>query len=327
MNYNYKYQVSQKQAFGAPPPKKRQKYAPTNRLSQGYANAIRAANTNGYIASANMMSYKSGADYAAHNQPLMNTRLLRLKNDPITLNETYYGKKFDPVEVRNFKFAKGPNAYIGHPDSMRFGMYHMRNQNDFVVPPAPAFAGPHGPATSADIANAVNFLLPRIDYIGQQHPTLIGNATADALIQKGFIQHPLPQQQGQPLNPLLPTPSTPSGGGRGTPQGGTPPPGVSPPSSPQPIPAAQGKSKYNNLIAGYADMSKSQKKKAREVYNKQQSQKLVELQSPTKTRSGTVRNLDYPSAQDLSLVNQVQNPDQRQDMYDDLSNWGSEVNI
>jgi hypothetical protein len=146
MNYNYKYQVSQKQAFGAPPPKKRQKYAPTNRLSQGYANAIRAANTNGYIASANMMSYKSGADYAAHNQPRMNTRLLRLKNDPLTLNETYYGKKFDPVEVRNFKFAKGPNAYKGHPDSMRFGMHHMRTQNEFVVPPAPAFAGPHSPA-------------------------------------------------------------------------------------------------------------------------------------------------------------------------------------
>lgn len=382
MDITYKYQTSEKQAFGAPPPKKRQKYAPTNRISQGFANAIRAANTNGYIASANMMSYKSGADYVRHNQPLLNTRLLRLKNDPITLNESYYGKRIDPVEVRNFKFAKGPNAYRGNAGGMRFGMHHLRDQNTFVVPPVPAFAGPHPvhPPSAADIAAELEQTFgPRLDYMIQHHPDEI----AEALYQKGFQAHPLLHTGGLGVNPLLPsTPSTPaSRSGTSTPstprslashktQGsgiGTPIPGVSPvqplvispaspvgsqqgsapgsakssrrgsQSSPQGQPAQgqpaspQGQpntnpgktgSKYSTLIPGYDTMSKSQKKKASEAYRKQQSKQQLDLLSPSKTRSGAVRNLNYPSPQDLSLLNQVQNPDQRQDLTQDFEEIG-----
>ena len=110
MDITYKYQVAEKQTFGAPAPKKRKGNKPTNRISEGYANAIRASNTNGYVANVNMMSYKSGEDYIRHNQPRLNSVLNRLKNEPSTLNMNYYGNKVDPVEVRNYQYAKGAQA-------------------------------------------------------------------------------------------------------------------------------------------------------------------------------------------------------------------------
>jgi hypothetical protein len=164
MHYNYKYQTTLKQSFGAPPPKKRKGSQPTNRISEGYANAIKAFNTNGHIANANMMSYKTGEDFLRHNQPRLNTVLNRLKNEPSTLNMNYYGNKMDPVEVRNYQYAKGPDAYNAqNRGELRFATYHAGDQNPFVAaaPPPPAFV-PHDYATAMDQA-----IGPRFDALQQ----------------------------------------------------------------------------------------------------------------------------------------------------------------
>ena len=224
MDITYKYQVAEKQAFGAPKPKRHKGHKPTNRISEGYANAIRASNTNGYIANANMMSYKSGEDYLRHNQPRLNTVLSRLKNAPSTLNMNYYGNKVDPVEVRNYQFAKGPDAYNAtNTGEMRFATYHARDRDPLqaAAPPAPAYAGPHAHDIGVEVGNALSArfdalqqdvrnlprdidqaLGPRIQQMAPYSPEAIATAIAGKV---GFVPHPVSQQQpAATVNPVLP---------------------------------------------------------------------------------------------------------------------------
>ena len=257
MDITYKYQVAEKQTFGAPQPKKRKGNKPTNRISEGYANAIRASNTNGYVANVNMMSYKSGEDYIRHNQPRLNSVLNRLKNEPSTLNMNYYGSKVDPVEVRNYQYAKGADAYNAtNRGELRFATYHAKDQNPFVAAagPPPAYAGPHAADIGAEVGNVLGprfdalqqevrnlpqdidqALGPRIQQMAPHPPAAVGGAVADALAQKGFLPHPLPQHQQLPLNPVLPAGLTggtipqPAWGGGALPSGIRSPQGVGAP--------------------------------------------------------------------------------------------------
>ena len=257
MDVTYKYQIGLKQAFGGPTPKHRKGKKPTNRISEGYANAIKASNTNGYVASANMMSYKTGEDYTRHNQPRLNSVLSRLKNEPMTLNMNYYGTKVDPVEVRNFLYAKGRDAYNArNRGEMRFVTYHAKDR-DPLMPQKVA----------QEVGDVINPKLKKL----RLDPKDIGQATADAIMAKGYIAHPLSQQQQIPINPLLPA-GAPGTGSRSPSRGrsasrGTPTKVVgTPPGSPR------ARYKYwESNIPGYKDMSKSGRKKAKEAFKTQQN--------------------------------------------------------
>ena len=108
----------------------------------------------------------------------------------------YYGNKVDPVEVRNYQYAKGVDAYnASNRGELRFATYHAKDRDPLLAaaPPAPAYAGPH----AADIAQEINKkITPALKKLIPYHPDQIGEATADALLAKGFLQHPLPQHGG-----------------------------------------------------------------------------------------------------------------------------------